>query len=230
MGSCHAIFGMGTRPHTMHTEKNDTAVFGEALDLLTAEWRSLTPDEVGRLGEYVSLVVECNAMYGLVSTAEVRKLYARHVVDALSLAPLIAAAPEGPLLDLGSGGGFPAIPLKIVFPELELVLVERSAKKVGFLRRLIGPLGLKGVTILHGEFPVVTRGMVTPRWVTARAIERPGTLLGAVESVMGAETEFLCQWALGDEELGGLFHVEQAADAWGEAGLRRGRLRVVTKK
>jgi 16S rRNA (guanine(527)-N(7))-methyltransferase RsmG len=214
----------------MYTEKNDTKIFGEALDLLTAEWRSLTTDEVGRLGRYVSLIVECNAMYGLVSRQEVNKLFSNHVVDALSLAPLIAASPEGPLLDLGSGAGFPAIPLKIVFPELELVLVERSAKKVGFLRRLIGPLGLEGVTILHGEFPMVSRGMGAPRWITARAIERPGTLLGALDEAMREETEFLCQWALDDETLGALFHVEQVSDSWGAAELRRGRLRVATKK
>ena len=150
-----------------------------------------------------------------------------HVADSLSLVPYM---PErGLLLDIGSGGGFPAIPLKIVRPGLDVVLVERSSKKVGFLRKVIGALGLKGVKLVEGEFPVCCRDL-RPDVVTARAVERGNKVLRQIAKFLPERARFLCQSGDPEGKLGEMFHVEHVEDGWSWQGLRRGELYIVTRK
>ena len=213
----------------MNTE---SILLEQCTDLLRDQGLPLSDHPSTLLHRFAELVQECNRAYGLVSQNDVDKLFGKHIVDALSLAPIIANATDSllPLVDLGTGAGFPAVPLKILLPDLPLIIVERSSKKVGFLRRLIGPLNLENVTIHHGEFPHILPGDQPAAWITARAIERPATLLKCMHAFMGPATTFLCQWALPDEQLTPLFHVEHFADAWTEKGLRRGTLRLLRKR
>lgn len=76
------------------------------------------------------------------------------------------------LLDLGSGAGFPGIPLKIYFPDLKLSIVDASQKKIGFLRFLIRELELSGITLIHKRAEDLGRGPGREKysWVTARAL------------------------------------------------------------
>ena len=90
------------------------------------------------MSQYLSLVREWNDYASLVSKGDLSSLEETHLVDALGLAPVIVrlGQDEGLLLDIGSGGGFPAIPLKIVLPDLQIVMIERCGRKVAFLRNL----------------------------------------------------------------------------------------------
>lgn len=189
------------------------------------------PDDAGvRLTEFTRLVREWNAFASLVSARDLAEVETRHVVDSLSLAPWIAglAGSESGLLDIGSGGGFPALPVKIVCPGLRVVMVERTAKKVGFLRKVIGALGLDGVDLFHGDFPR-GEGTVSARAVTARAVEKPGRVLGAILAAVENGGGFLCQSNVDLSRISDEFHVEHIEDRWTVSGLRRGRLRVVRR-
>ena len=202
-------------------------LLAKTRELLQADGVELGDEQVAQLDRHVALVREWNAVVGVVSTAEVDALWERHVVDSLSLAGVLArlGIRGGYLVDIGRGGGFPSVPVKIALPDLEITLIERSEKKLGFLRKVFGALGLKGVEFKHGEF---TAGMLTRKVdvITARAVEKPGKLLGSIEKAMSPGTVFLSQSGL---VFGDWFVVERVEDAWTRSGLRRGSLDIVRR-
>lgn len=176
---------------------------------------------------YVALIREWNAFASLVSAKDLEALESGHLPDSFSLAPLILAecGPAPLLLDIGSGGGFPAIPLKIVMPGLKVRMVERGVKKVGFLEKVLGTLHLEDVQVVHGNFPEVDAGEADV--ITARAVEKPGRLLPQIAAFMKPGSVFLCQ--MGKPNLDERFHVKQIDDAWKAHGLRRSELYVVRR-
>lgn len=153
-----------------------------------------------------------------------------HIVDAFSLAPYIRkfTNPATDILDIGSGGGFPIIPLKCLFPDLPCKIIERSEGKVGFLHRVIARLELTDIEVVHGAFPE-TVDTVTASVITARAVERPEKYVPALLSRMPETSIFLCQVPLDKFTVPETFHVEHINDFWAYAGLRRGTLVLLQK-
>lgn len=192
--------------------------------LLEAQGIPWPAEADAQLARYTALICEWNAFASLVSVGDEQKIEGVHIPDALSLVPWVARFGGAGLLDIGSGGGFPAIPIKIVLPALRLCLVERSTKKVGFLRRVLGALGLREVSMVQGAFPQVHPEGV---WglVTARAVEQPEKLWPLVGRYLQQQCPagaVLCQSAA--ESVPEMFHVEPIVDSWTESGLRRGNL------
>ncbi len=200
------------------------------LELLREAGIPLDDAQMEKLAAHVRQVREWNRVVSLVSRSDLQELERRHVVDSLSLVAYVreAASGGGRLLDIGSGGGFPAIPLKIALPELSVTLVERSERKVGFLRHVVAVLGLEDVEIIWGEFPrdAPESGVSA---VTARAVEKPGKLARDLGLWLPEGANFLCQSGDPRPLLEGMFHVEHIRDTWTEAGLRRGELYRVRK-
>jgi 16S rRNA (guanine527-N7)-methyltransferase len=89
-----------------------------------------------------------NRRINLISERTSQEIVIRHFVDSLTAAPWIER-PEGLLIDIGSGGGFPGIPLRIALPGLKLTLVESSRKKTSFLAHIVRTLGLDNVAIIR---------------------------------------------------------------------------------
>ena len=200
--------------------------WAELWRLAEAAGASGLPEEtLARLRGHVALTAEWNARAGLVATNEVDRLWQEHVVDSLSLLPCL---PAGRVLDIGSGGGFPAIPLAAALPDREFVLLERSKRKVGFLRRVITTLGLKNTTLLHGSFPEAP--LPRPAAITARAVERPDAFVRKLAAWMPEDAVFLCQTSQEDPYLAQWFHVEHIEDEWTRKGWRRGALRLLRPK
>lgn len=208
-----------------------------AIDLLRTGGVVLGEAALGRLHDHVRLVEEWNRVVSLVSASDLPHLLDRHTVDSLSLVPVLLreGVGEGLLLDVGSGGGFPAIPLLIALPGLRAVLVERSERKAGFLRKAVAALGLAGAEVRSGEFPKAAEG-IRADVLTARAIERPERVLPILGEWVKRGTVLLCQ--AGDprsvapkmfhvEHSAPMFHVEHFEDAWTQAGLRRSTLHLV---
>lgn len=182
------------------------------------------------LEEHVGLVTEYNDAVSLMSPGDLESIWLRHVVDSLSLAPIIMriGGPAARLLDIGSGAGFPGIPLKVVMPGLRLVLVERSRKRAGFLCMAVGLLGLGDVEVVHGNFPEATKGMQT-YLITARAVERPERIMRGIRPLVQSGAVFLCQTGDPSPFFSGTFHVERIDDEWTRQGLRYGNLHIVKK-
>ena len=131
--------------------------------------------------------------------------------------------------DIGSGGGFPAIPLALVFEELEAVMVERSRKKAGFLQNAVSELGLSTrVAVRQEDFPREGTLEGPKSWViTARAVEKPERVWHGIQKLVEQGAVFLCQWAEVPKVALETFHVEHIIDDWSKNGLRRGELHVI---
>lgn len=207
------------------------AIIGEVEALLAEEGFTWDEPQRALVTRHQALIREWNEYASLVSMGDLERLEERHVVDALGLGGVIrrVAGDSATLLDVGSGGGFPVIPLKVLMPGLAVTLVERSAKKVGFLRQVVGDLGLVGVEVVHGEFPGAVAAS-RPAVITARAVEVPKKVFKGLKSFLAGGSVFLWQGGTFPPGVEGMFHVEQVEDAWSRAGLRRGRLAVVTKR
>jgi 16S rRNA (guanine527-N7)-methyltransferase len=102
------------------------------------------------LEKYLLLLDELlfwNKKVNLTAITEPEEVIEKHIIDSLTLCPFINKC--GTLLDIGSGAGFPALPLKISYPDMRVLSVEASRKKVYFQRNTVRKLGLKGIQILH---------------------------------------------------------------------------------
>jgi 16S rRNA (guanine527-N7)-methyltransferase len=109
---------------------------------------SLSDDMVDKFKAYTALLLEWNQRMHLVSKGDARPdRVLRHFVDSLSVFKAIDIPRSAKLLDLGSGAGFPGVPIKIVRDDIQLTLVESIRKKTLFLRKLSENLGLEGISI-----------------------------------------------------------------------------------
>jgi 16S rRNA (guanine527-N7)-methyltransferase len=128
---------------------------GDVREILArgAAETGVTLDATGR--DRFSLYAELLQLWGrkmnLTSRLETREVVITHFLDSLSAFPLLAAAPETSLIDIGSGAGFPSLPLKICLPGLSVVLVESAHKKVSFCREVIRRLDLAGATVVEAR-------------------------------------------------------------------------------
>lgn len=139
---------------------------------------SLAPGAVTQLGAFLAFLLAMNEHVNLTAITEPTEAWSRHVLDALTIAPLLADLPAGArLLDVGSGGGVPGIPLAIARPDLHVTLLDATEKKVAFLRAVVAELGLTNVDAVCGRAEDVDLG-ATFDVVAARAVAKLPTLLG----------------------------------------------------
>ena len=115
----------------------------------------LGSEQYGQFIKYYELLVKWNEVMNLTAITEYDEVVVKHFADSLSLVkavPMISGAGKGQsLIDIGTGAGFPGIPLKIAFPELKITLLDSLNKRVGFLNTVIDELGLKEIEALHGR-------------------------------------------------------------------------------
>ena len=100
---------------------------------------------------YYALLVEWNSFMNLTAITEYEEVCMRHFLDSLSLCKALDCTQELTVIDVGTGAGFPGIPLKIAFPNLSITLLDSLGKRVNFLKEVIGALGLEGIEAIHGR-------------------------------------------------------------------------------
>jgi 16S rRNA (guanine527-N7)-methyltransferase len=121
--------------------------FLEGLQLLGVE---LTEKQLGQFLLYREELLDWNTRMNLTSITNPEEVMIKHFLDSLSLL-MAFDAPEARLLDIGAGAGFPGLPLKIVRPQWQLLLLEATGKKVAFLQHLIETLHLTSTEAVHGR-------------------------------------------------------------------------------
>lgn len=109
-------------------------------------------DDIQRLERFLSLLLDTNRTMNLTSIRDPHEAWMRHILDAMTLLPMLAELPEGArVIDVGSGGGLPGIPLACVLPSLRFTLLEATGKKADFLERAIETLGLSNCDVLRAR-------------------------------------------------------------------------------
>lgn len=121
------------------------------MDLITKYFPHLTEEQRRQFAELDPLYRDWNAKINVISRKDIDALYEHHVLHSLGIAQMIRFKPGTKILDFGTGGGFPGVPLAILFPECEFLLVDSIGKKVKVAGAVAESLGLKNVRVLHGR-------------------------------------------------------------------------------
>ncbi|MEC7367095.1 MAG: 16S rRNA (guanine(527)-N(7))-methyltransferase RsmG [Actinomycetota bacterium] len=166
------------------------------IERVRFEWddksgESLTEDQWSLLESYASILYEASLKLNLVSPADRDVLVRRHVWRALSMGPFIEAIPNETILDVGSGSGIPAIPLKIYFPTSRFYLLESRRKRANFLRNVIRKLNLEDITVINSRVED-WNGEVVADVVTARSVANPTLLRDWVVSHVHDRSVLVC--------------------------------------
>jgi 16S rRNA (guanine527-N7)-methyltransferase len=103
------------------------------LSIITKYFPNLTPTQVSQFGQLYDLYTLWNNQINVISRKDIDLLYERHVLHSLGIAKVMQFKPGTKILDVGTGGGFPGIPLAILFPECDFLLVDSIGKKIKVL-------------------------------------------------------------------------------------------------
>lgn len=116
------------------------------MDLIRNYFPNLSEEQYQQFAALESLYSEWNAQINVISRKDTEHFYERHVLHSLAIAKLCRFNPGAEVLDIGTGGGFPGIPLAILFPEAQFHLVDSIGKKIKVVEEVVQALGLKNVS------------------------------------------------------------------------------------
>ncbi|TYB78050.1 16S rRNA (guanine(527)-N(7))-methyltransferase RsmG [Bizionia gelidisalsuginis] len=172
------------------------------MELILKYFPDLTQDQIHKFTKLEVLYKDWNLKINVVSRKDIDELYLRHVLHSLAIAKLIQFKDGSKIMDVGTGGGFPGIPLAILFPECSFHLVDSIAKKLKVVREVVDGLGLENVKTTHSRVEeikdtydfIVSRAVaVMPtfvHWIKGRvAKEQNNTLKNGVIYLKGGDLE-----------------------------------------
>jgi 16S rRNA (guanine527-N7)-methyltransferase len=139
------------------------------MEIIKKYFTGLTPVQMGQLEQLGPLYREWNEKINVISRKDIDHLYERHVLHSLAIAQFIKFAPGTSIMDVGTGGGFPGIPLAILFSETNFLLVDSIAKKIKVVEEVSQSLGLKNIRASQDRAETINEkfDFVVSRAVTA---------------------------------------------------------------
>ena len=157
--------------------------------LIERYFPTLTVEQTERFAALDALYHDWNAKINVISRKDIDNLYEHHVLHSLGIAEIINFRPGTRVMDLGTGGGFPGIPLAIMFPEVQFHLVDSIGKKIRVCNEVISALGLTNVTTQHARAEEV-------RYVKNPKKLRKGEVLDTAEGLQPARFDFIVSRAV----------------------------------
>ncbi|GHT74373.1 ribosomal RNA small subunit methyltransferase G [Bacteroidia bacterium] len=122
-----------------------------SADLVTKYFPDISELQRQQFAQLSELYTDWNARINLISRKDIAFLYERHVLHSLAIAKCVTFAPSATVLDVGTGGGFPGIPLAILFPHTHFTLVDSIGKKIMVVKEIATSLPLQNVTALQAR-------------------------------------------------------------------------------
>lgn len=155
------------------------------LKILLKYFPTLSPRQQKQFADFAENISEWNEKINLISRNDIEHLYERHILHSLSFAKIILFKKDTVVLDVGTGGGFPGIPLAILFPEVKFILVDSIRKKINAVREISDAIGLKNVETVNSRVEdidlkcdfVITRAVATLKEIygwTKKNIKKEG--------------------------------------------------------
>lgn len=138
-------------------------------DLIQHYFPNLLPTQIAQFEALEPLYKEWNAQINVISRKDIEELYIRHVLHSLGIAKVTQFQPGSHVMDVGTGGGFPGIPLAIMFPETDFLLVDSIGKKVKVVAAIAASLGLTNVRTAHSRVEQIDEKF---DYIVSRAVTR----------------------------------------------------------
>ena len=170
------------------------------MELILKYFPNLTEKQIQQFSQLQNLYTYWNAQINVISRKDMDNLYIKHVLHSLAIAKVIDFADGSKILDVGTGGGFPGIPLAILFPEVEFLLVDSIGKKIKVVNEVAICIGLKNLRAEHkrteqvlGQFDfvvsrAVTKMKVFQQWVRKRiSTKQNNTLFNGILYLKGGD-------------------------------------------
>ena len=121
------------------------------MEIILKYFPNLSTEQVDKFRKLQGLYDYWNNQINVISRKDIDELYERHVLHSLAIGQLIKFKPGSDILDIGTGGGFPGIPLAILFPEVNFYLVDSIGKKIKVVKEISDALGLKNIHAEHAR-------------------------------------------------------------------------------
>ena len=170
------------------------------MDLILKYFPNLTEKQIQQFSQLQNLYTDWNAHINVISRKDMDNLYIKHVLHSLAIAKVIDFSDGSKILDVGTGGGFPGIPLAIIFPEVEFLLVDSIGKKIKVVNEVATAINLKNLKAQHaraeqvvGQFDfvvsrAVTKMKVFQQWVRKRiSVKQNNTLFNGILYLKGGD-------------------------------------------
>jgi 16S rRNA (guanine527-N7)-methyltransferase len=139
------------------------------MDIILKYFPNISEEQKRQFAALYDLYVDWNSKINVISRKDIENLYLHHVLHSLAIAKLIQFADGTKIMDVGTGGGFPGVPLAILFPKCEFLLVDSIGKKIKVATEVSGAIGLKNIQFRHcraeeekGKFDFVVSRAVMP--------------------------------------------------------------------